>query len=436
MPRRTSRIRSRKCLNKLFILPKDIKAEAGTFVRLRPFRAWGGIEMAVKTVSRNERYMLRGALKKNGFDRWRLVTAGVDAVTGEERNFFIEFYVVNPGLSPDECVFGFKSRPAVSAEDLQYALAGTQAAQTLQSERFVQPSFVMVKAGLFAHGGKHINAYYPSSQLKSGHTDFILKVGGEGRESCELTDSSTYGSVSISDAELAVHPEYLCQAGRISWNLHFEKLIGFTPDYRGKGIHWASFGARTDVEGKIVVDGREYVVTREKSFGYVDKNWGKSFTTPFFHLNASDFTSIINGKKLENSCMAVQGVYNNALSVLTSIEGRSVEFHADRHRKYSIKYECTEMPEDEDGIQLHWSVSVNDRKRVVDIDIFCNTEDMFVRDYESPEGGRRVLKVLGGGTGHGELKVYNRIKKNLDLIEYVRIANAVCEYGSLDTPEV
>ena len=81
--------------------------------------------MAVKKISRNERYMLKGALKRNGFDEWRIVTNGFNKTTGEEKTFLIEFYVVNPALSPDKCVLGFKSRNKKSASDLQYALAGT-----------------------------------------------------------------------------------------------------------------------------------------------------------------------------------------------------------------------------------------------------------------------------------------------------------------------
>ena len=56
--------------------------------------------MAAKKICRNEKLQLKGSLKKNGFDRWRLVTNAVSSVSGEEKTFFIEFYAVNPALSP------------------------------------------------------------------------------------------------------------------------------------------------------------------------------------------------------------------------------------------------------------------------------------------------------------------------------------------------
>ena len=78
---------------------------------------------------------------------------------------------------------------------------------------------------------------------------------------------------------------------------------------------------------------------------------------------------------------------------------------------------------------------MHDRNTVMDIDIFCNTDDMFVRDYESPAGGRKVMKVLGGGTGSGELRLYHYVKKNLELIEHVTVTKAVCEFGNFEFPE-
>ena len=59
---------------------------------------------------------------------------------------------------------------------------------------------------------------------------------------------------------------------------------------------------------------------------------------------------------------------------------------------------------------------------------------MFVRDYESPAGGRKVLKLLGGGTGTGEIRLYKQIKKNLELIEHATVTNAVCEFGNIELP--
>jgi hypothetical protein len=380
--------------------------------------------------------MLKGSLRKNGFDRWRLVCNGVSAKTGEERTFFFEFYIVNPLLSPDECILGFKSRLAAKTEaDLQYALAGTQSAATATEEILVHPSYVMVKAGCLARGGKQLNAFFPSSKMETGKKDLLIRVAKGEESECILTDSRTRGAVSVKYADLMEKPELLCNAGSIDWDLQYERMLESFPDFSHKNVNWSTLCPYATFMGKIHFDGEEFNVLPKSSFGYIDKNWGHDFTSPFFHLNASSLTSTITGKALENSCFVVQGEYDGRLSVFAAIEDKLLLFSAQSRKKYSVTYECIETPRDEEGVKLHWMVSVHDRNTVMDIDIFCNTESMFVRDYESPAGGRKVMKVLGGGTGSGEIRLYRRVKKNLELIEHATVTKAVCEYGNFEYPE-
>ena len=391
--------------------------------------------MVAQKNTSSEHYMLKGSLRKNGFDRWRLVTVGRETETGEERVFFIEFYIVNPLLSPEECVLGFKSRVSVNTEeDLHAALAGTASVKKIKSEELVQPSFAKVRAGYLTTNGRQINGYFPSNQIQTGKTDLLVKVGTDESNYCSLTTSSTYGTVSVSLEEANEQPELLSHSGKISWNLHYARKLSFSPDLKTSAYTWAVNGAYTEFEGKIIYNMHEYVVTPEKSFGYIDKMWGREPPSPFFHLHSSNLTSIINGKKLDNSCFVVQGEYNSSLSVLLSLNGKDVTFNASKAKGYEINYGFSQMPDDEDGVKYHWSVSVSNRSYVVDIDAYCDTKAMFLRDYECPDGNRKVLRLAGGGTGTGDLRLYKKIRKNLELIEQVHVANIVCEYGNIELP--
>ncbi len=391
--------------------------------------------MVAQKNTSNEHYMLKGSLRKNGFDRWRLVTVGRETETGEERVFFIEFYIVNPLLSPEECVLGFKSRVNVNTEeDLHAALAGTASVKKIKSEDLVQPSFAMVRAGYLSTNGRQINGYFPSNQIQTGKTDLLIKVGSDESNYCSLTTSSTYGTVAVTMDEANEQPELLSHSGKMSWNLHYTRKLSFSPDLKTNGYTWAVNGAYTEFEGKIVYNMHEYIVSPEKSCGYIDKMWGHEPPSPFFHLHSSNLTSIINGKKLDDSCFVVQGECNSSLSVLVSLNGKDVTFNASKAKGYDITYDFSQMPDDEDGVKYHWSVSVSNRNYVVDIDAYCDTKAMFLRDYECPEGNRKVLRLAGGGTGTGELKLYKKIRKNLELIEQVHVANIVCEYGNIELP--
>lgn len=78
---------------------------------------------------------------------------------------------------------------------------------------------------------------------------------------------------------------------------------------------------------------------------------------------------------------------------------------------------------------------MSSRAFVVDVDVFCPARQLFVRSWEMPEGMRKTLKILTGGTGSGEIRLYKRHGKNLELLEHCRIANVLCEFGQIEVPE-
>lgn len=394
--------------------------------------------MVKNKIRQNEKLRLKGNLKKSGFERWRLVTNGVSTVTGEEKTFFIEFYCVNPALSPKAPVLGFKNRfDRNMAQDIQFALAGTDAAKNFTSQILVTPSFFMIRAGTLSSVCRQFNSYFATDDIDFKSEDSIVSVneGQEKNRYCVLAEDHSVGSVSVSEEDLLEHPEYMGNSGSMSWNLNFSHSISFEPDYKSKDINWSVLGGKTDYSGTIIFNGEEFSVDQKKSFGYYDKNWGKDFSSPFFHLSSSFITSRISGKLLQNSAFAVQGEYKNKLSVLVCIEGKYIEFHADRRKKYNVIHDCQEITDDDLGPKLHWSCSVSDKKYVIDIDVYCRTKDLFLRDYESPSGDRKVMRVLSSGTGIGMIKLYKTVKNSLELIEQAEISKCVCEYGNLEKGE-
>lgn len=394
--------------------------------------------MVAKKIRQNEKLKLKGAQRKCGFDRWRLVTNGVSNVTGEEKTFFIEFYCVNPALSPKTPVLGFKNRYDTNmAADIQFALAGTDAAKNFTSQLLVNPSFFMIRAGSLSTVCRQYNAYYACDDVDFKSDDVIVKVNlnQEKDGQCVLGENYTTGSVCVTEADLIEHPEFMGNAGSMSWNLNFSRAISFEPDYKSKDINWAVLGGKTDFSGTVIFNDEEFSVTSKKSFGYYDKNWGKDFSSPFFHLSSSFITSEITGSLLQNSSIAVQGEYKDRLTVLVCLEGKNIEFHADKRKKYEVLHDCQEITDDDMGPKLHWSCSVHDKKHVIDIDVYCRTKDLFLRDYESPSGERKVMRVLSSGTGVGRIRLYKVIRKSLELIESAEISKCVCEYGNLEKAE-
>ncbi len=370
------------------------------------------------------RYQLNGALKKNGVNIWRYTFNGIETSTGLERKFFVELSMINPYLSQNEVVLGFKSRMNISADDLQNVLAGTASAQKIQSESILTPSYVVVRAGVLGAGAKEMCEYHCIRQVEIAPKEFQVKVGN-----CLFTEEKISGRMDVSLSELHEQPELLCNPGIISWELRYDIRSSFDDGFENRDYTWLATGARTVFAGTITLDGKEYNVIPKKSFGYLDRKWGKTLPSTWIHLSSCNLTSMISGKTLTESSCAVQGMYDEKMVVLSDFEGKKIAFSGN-----SI-YEFSQLPESEEGEKLHWTVSANNKSYVIDIDIFTIADLMFVRSIELPDGGRKILKVLSGGTGSGEIRLYKKIKKNLELIEHAKIQNCLCEYGKIELPE-
>ncbi len=384
-----------------------------------------------KKNKRFDNYLLKGKLRRNGFERWRYVFTGIDRATGNQKTFFIELYYVNPLLSPKEPVIAQKSQLKLSNAQLQYALAGTLAAESAAEEVSFIPSYALVKAGVFGTDGKQINSFRASGNLSFVKSEQIFKI-----ENCSFGCDLICGQIEVSDEELRKKPELLCSTGKIKWNLHFEKNIESPVLCNTKETVFVPLGVKTVFAGSVELDDVEYTVVPRSSCGYVDKSWGSEPLNPYFHLSSSNITSSISGKTLAKSAFCVEGEFDKRLSIFVEIEGKRFVFAGNSvFNRYTEIHSCTQMPADSEGEKLHWSVSIHRKKIVIDIDIFARTSQMLVRDYELPEGGKKLLKVLGGGNGYGEIKIFKKVKKNLELLEHANILDAVCDFGSVDCAE-
>lgn len=379
----------------------------------------------------NYKSLLTGGLKKNGFISWRYVFNATEKLSGTEKTFFIELEMLNPYLSPSEAVLGFTSRSTINPDDLQYALAGTTSATEMVLEKFVQPSYVAVRFGALGKHAKQICNYEAIQNTKINPHQFSVQV-----ENCTFTEKHLSGFVNHTKSEIFSHPEYLCQDGYAEWNLDFEIIQEFEKGFSNKTNTWIPIGLRANFSGTINYCGEDYNVNPLKSFGYIDKTWGKTLPNPYFHIAASSLSSQISGRTLFDSSFVVHGLYDDRASVLLNFEGNKLSFCADENkRSYSCLWDCQQfLQNDED--QLHWSLSATNKTWVVDIDVFCNISELYNKVVELPEGNRKTLSMLTSGSGNGEIKLYKRIKDDLEQIENIRIAKAFCEFGKFEEPEV
>lgn len=380
------------------------------------------------------KFGLTGAKKKTGINYWRFFFNGVEAISGAEQMFFVELEMINPWLSPSEVQLGFKPRVKLTADDLQYALAGTQSAQSLDTEQIIQPSYCAIRIGMLGIHAKQLCYYFPVKEIQFNNKPFELTIGNK-----YFSEDKISGFLSVSKEDKAAHPEFFCDDGYVTWDLNYDIDAQSVKGYDASGVRWFPDGLHTNFTGKISFDGTDYLVVARRSNGYVDRYWGNSTPEPWFHLSTSNLTSDITGRMLFNSSFSIQGVFNDRISFVGKFEDIEIEFCADASkRQYSAIWDCSQMPErpDPEENELHWSVSLSNKSWVIDIDVYCKIKELYNRKLELPEGSRKVLNVLEGASGIGEVKLYKKIGNTLEQIEHAKLAKVICEFGQNEEGEI
>ena len=208
--------------------------------------------------------MLRGPLAHHGYDWWWHSFTAQDEETGEDKPFFIEFFACNPALGGDEPVLG--------------QLPANQAAGK-------RPSYLMVKAGAWGEDACQLHRFFAWRDVDM-HEDAPYRIQADDCLACE---TALRGSVTVSPMEAAAHPEWMCGAGEMSWDLTVDKRIAFNVGYGASkplrdaeafAMYWHAEGMKSAFSGTVTFNGRRYRVSPERCYGYADENWGSDFTTP------------------------------------------------------------------------------------------------------------------------------------------------------------
>ena len=364
--------------------------------------------------------MLKGPLRSGGCDWWWHSFTGRNVRTGEERSFFIEFFLCNPEFGGRAPVFG----------QLPYA-----------RENGVKPSYLMVKAGAWGIGAKQIHRFFGwNSVTVSRGAPFSVMAAD-----CFASDFVLKGSVEMTAGDVSEHPEYMCSAGKMSWDLHLDKQIAFNVGYgaakpfraaQAFEMYWHAEGMKTAFTGEVELDGERYEVTPENCFGYSDKNWGRGFTSPWVWLSSCDLFSNMTGKKLKDSVFDIGGTPKMAGVSLDRqllgafwYEGSEFEFNFSKPALFTqTRFDCDET----DG-EVRWHVAQTSAYGKYEARISCPKSEMLFMNYEAPDGSMPLKRLWNGGTGTGRIKLYGRDEDGrLFLVDDIRAAHVGCEYGEAD----
>ena len=371
-------------------------------------------------ISRNA-FMLHGPLAHHGYDWWWHSFTAIDSESAEEKPFFIEFFTCNPALCEDAPVFG-------------------QLPENIRQGKM--PSYVCIKAGTWGKDHCQLHRFFAWKDVKlHKHAPYRIKA-----DDCYASETRLQGSVKISAEDAAAHPEWMCDAGEMTWDLRLKKDITFNVGYGASrplrdaeafAMYWHAEGMKSRYKGTITYNGRKYDVLPEKSYGYADKNWGRDFTSPWVWLSSNCLISKKTGKQLMNSVFDIGGgrpkIYfvplDRRLLGVFYYEGKEYDFNFSKlHLKVKTEFSFEEK---EDTVV--WHVRQENTKAAMETEVFCRKEDMLFINYEAPDGSKRHNRLWNGGNGWGTVRLYDRIDDQLVLVDEIEATHIGCEYGEYDS---
>lgn len=351
---------------------------------------------------KKDKCMLNGNMRKNGFELWRHSFSAYSKNSGDQKTFFIEFYLLNPAVSPKK----------VSFENFQTI-----------AKKEGKPCFLMVKAGCWGDDAVQLHSFVPVEKMQVNKHRLNIRA-----ENFLLTETELFGSIEMKPTDMKLHPEFLTDSGSIKWKIKFEKRIAFeTKDLKvNPPSYWYVQGAKTVYGGTILFNGEEYAIVPQKSYGYADKFWGRDFPNPLIWLSSSNLISIISGSYLPSSCFVVAGAVtdekNKAIQVFFCQQNQTYSFYSSRAK---IKFSFSENDE-----ICKWSITAENKKNLLDVEIVCKKKNMIEKRYMNPKGNLSHKNFRSGGNGSGEIRLYKKVNKTLELLEHARVENCCCEYAS------
>lgn len=365
-------------------------------------------------------YMLNGYLGKNGYDWWWHSFTGYHRITGEQRSFFIEYFICNPLIGGNQAILG----------------------QLPENQAFgIRPSYGMIKAGTWGEGARQLNNFYPVSEFLHSDSRLNIRIG-----ECVLSEHYMEGFCAVTADQSLNHPEYMSDTGEMSWKLNINKKIAYHAGYGASGLFrfinafdmfWHAEGIKTEYSGEVVLDGEVYDIIADQSYGYADKNWGSDFTSPWLWISSCNMKSLITGRILDDSAVEFGGGRPKIFGISLGRRLLGGLYYEGRMYNYNFSHFWTRSKVSyrfKEGKTVNvWKIKAENKDSLLELVLKCPAKEMLFINYEAPNGKKLHNHLWNGGTGRGEILLYHKKGNERHLTDRIEIKNAGCEYGEYGT---
>ena len=370
--------------------------------------------MNLSDLTRNS-HMLRGSLAKRGYMRWWHSFSGVQPETGEARTFFVEFFIINPGLDAARPILG--QHPYFK-------------------KRGMRPSYVMIKAGAFpdaeGNGGRQLHAFYPISSLQATGSPLVMQIEDSRTGPFLYSEDRIVGNLEVTRGE-ARHRSRMTQAGAMEWDVKVQKAVSchtgglcnrLAETFRRLDSFWHGEGIRSFFQGTVTLDGVPYEVAPETGYGYADKHWGRSTGRPRFQFACGKLLSARSDRELRHSVVALNCLHPRLLlfplrpRLMLQLTYMGEDFQFSR-----CKWETKET-----GKRFVWHVLAQNQNVVVKLSGSCAKREMLQLQYEDPDGYKDSRPLWAGGGGVGTLQLFRKGAGGRECVDTLKLSDALCVY--------
>lgn len=360
-------------------------------------------------------FRLNKKRSKSKYDWWWHSFVGRHSVTNELKPFFIEYYIINPGLWKGDIIWG-------------------QTEENKNAKK--KPCYAMIKAGSWGEDKSQLHNFYSVCDFEASKNKLECIIAHN-----SLSETQLKGFVEVSEEERDEFPERMSDAGSMKWDLSIDKIVSYDVGYGSSEIanklnlfhmYWHVEGMKSKLSGEVIYNGEKYIVEPDTSYGYQDKNWGKDYTNPWIWLNCNNLYSSKNKKAVDASldigggCPKVLGIPLKR-RILTAFyyEGELMEFNFSKFWKFSKQ----SFHSTEDDKYIHWNVISENKGNKIEVDFKCEKSKMLLVNYENPKGEKLHNKLWNGGHAEGTIKFYRKKNNKFELIDELIGNLGGCEYG-------
>ncbi len=367
--------------------------------------------------SRNA-YGLTGKLSKQGYMRWWHSFQGTHTLTGKTRTFFIEYFVMNPGLGSDVPIWGL---------------------HPYYRKRKMKPSYFLIKAGVLpsAKGsdGIQLHRFFSINEMLQTNQPFTLQA-----EDCFFSENKIIGSIDMGPA-MAEYPFLQTDAGSMEWELELLKTIschtGFTAGPLCTALQvlqsfWHGEGIQCFYRGQIVLNGESYLIATDNCYGYADKHWGRHYNSPWLQFASNHLLSERTGAKLKHSALAIDGCcpkflcfpLRRKLNLQLTYCGEDFDFTFAGWKKIpTVTWDCREKRG-----HIVWHIKARNHTSLLKLSISSRLKNTMPMHYETTDGRRYRHPIMCSGQGVGWIEIYRRTSEGVQLIDKLTIQDALCEF--------